>query len=189
MQPEAIQMNSAPRTAVDEEPQLVDQAREGSLEAFEHLYRKYSGRIHGLCLRMTGNTHAAEDCAQDAFVKAWQKLNGFRGKSGFGTWLYRIAVNEVLSRIRKEGRRTTHLRAVAEAATDAGPGLRERHDEGIDIDRAVKSLPEGARHVFVLHSVYGFSHEETAQMLGVAIGTSKAQLHRARHLLCDVLDR
>ena len=165
---EAIQMSTLPQPSADEESQWVNEARNGDIRAFERLYRKYSGRIHGLCLRMTSDTHAAEDCAQDAFVKAWQKLDGFRGQSGFGTWLHRIAVNEVLSRIRKEGRQRTHLRAIAEDAAEMPLPTKDSHGDGIDLNRAVKDLPKGARYVFVLHSVYGFSHEETANMLGVS---------------------
>jgi RNA polymerase sigma-70 factor (ECF subfamily) len=143
-------------------------------------------RVYGLCLRMTGNASEAEDCTQETFIQAWSKLDRFRGDSSFGTWLHRVAVNTVLGRMRKSNRERDRIRAVSEVAPmhesigDSG-GLR-------DLEKAMDVLPSGARHVFVLHAVYGYSHEETSDMLGIASGTSKAQLHRARRLLAQQLN-
>lgn len=165
---------------------LVDKARNGDASAFEVLYRLHIDRVYGLCVRMTGNVSEAEDCAQEAFIQAWSKLDKFRGDSAFGTWMHRVAVNTVLGRIRKSRREQDRIRAVGEAdiypqSTNDSGGLR-------DLEQAVNELPRGARHVFVLHAVYGYSHDETGDMLGIASGTSKAQLHRARRLLVQQLD-
>ena len=163
----------------------IRKAQTGDSAAFERLYRMHVDKVYGLCLRMTGNVAEAEDCAQDAFIQAWSKLNNFRGESAFGTWLHRVAVNTVLGRMRKSRREQDRIRAVSDVATtpetvgDNG-GLR-------DLENAIDELPSGARHVFVLHAVYGYSHDETGDMLGIAAGTSKAQLHRARRLLAQQL--
>ncbi len=170
---------------------LVERSRAGDTAAFEALYRRYAGRIHGLCLRMTGSRATAEDCVQEAFVQAWQNLERFEGRSAFGTWLHRIAVNRVLSSQRAERRRPVMLVAAGEDGEDpwgAAPGATDPGTD-MDLERAIASLPDGARNVFVLQAVCGFSHEETAGMLGVAVGTCKAQLHRARQLLEERLDR
>ncbi len=170
---------------------LVARAREGSVDAFEGLYRRYVGRIHALCLRMTRSATVAEDCVQETFVQAWQNLDRFEGRSAFGTWLHRIAVNRVLSAQRGEKRRPVLLVAAGEDGEDpwgAAPGPTDPGTD-IDLERAIASLPDGARNVFVLRAVCGFSHEETAGMLGVAVGTCKAQFHRARQLLEERLER
>ncbi|MEJ2513659.1 MAG: sigma-70 family RNA polymerase sigma factor [Gammaproteobacteria bacterium] len=169
---------------------LVARARSGSVDAFEALYRRYSGRIHALCLRMTRSAMVAEDCVQETFVQAWQHLDRFEGRSAFGTWLHRIAVNRVLSVQRAESRRPAMLVAVGEDGDDpwgAAPGATDPGTD-MDLERAIASLPDGARNVFVLQAVCGFSHEETARMLGIAVGTCKAQLHRARKLLEERLE-
>ncbi len=135
---------------------------------------------------MTGNVSEAEDCAQEAFILAWNKLAKFRGDSAFSTWLHRIAVNAVLGRIRKSKREQDRIQAVA----DTEPARTTAADTGEmrDLAEAVDRLPEGARHVFVLHAVYGYTHDEAADMLGIATGTSKAQMHRARRLLAQQLE-
>lgn len=173
----------APR---EEEQEWVSRARNSDTRAFEALYRQHVGRVYGLCLRMTGVAAEAEDCTQETFIQAWSKLHRFRGDSAFGTWLHRVAVNVVLGRMRKSRREQDRLRAVSEVldapgTMDDGGGMR-------DLESAMQELPSGARHVFVLNAVYGYSHEETGEMLGIAAGTSKAQLHRARRLLAQQLD-
>lgn len=186
---EALGMTGEPVVPEVSEALLVRQAAKGDTRAFEALYQRHQGRIYALCLRMTGERQRAEDCVQEAFVQAWRKLGTFRGQSAFGTWLHRIAVNQVLSLQRREARRPGLVEIVEELAEDpmaerrvTGGGLR------MDLDGAISSLPDGARNVFVLHAVHGYSHEETAEMLGVAVGTCKAQLHRARRLLMERLD-
>ena len=167
-----------------EERRLVTSAADGSSAAFEQLYRRHSARIHALCLRMTGNVATAEDCTQEAFVQAWRNLPRFETRSAFGTWLHRIAVNVVLQQARRRGESLgagdSVEREVADVLADhstVDPG-RSR-----DLETAIAGLPPGARHVLVLVGVYGHSHEEASQLLGIAVGTCKAQLHRARALL------
>lgn len=135
---------------------------------------------------MTGNVSEAEDCTQEAFIQAWNKMARFRGDSAFATWLHRIAVNAVLGRIRKSKRERDRIQVV----TDVQPARVSIDDGGElrDLAEAVDRLPEKARHVFVLNAVYGYTHEEAAGMLGIAAGTSKAQLHRARRLLMQQLE-
>ena len=168
---------------------LVSAARRGDMRAFERLYRMHSGRVFGLCLRMTRRHDVAEDCTQLTFVRAWRNLAAFEGRSAFGTWLHRIAVNEVLTNARNHGTRSeSDDEAVTEAVDDprGGPGEIDAA-EVMDVERALATLPEGSRHVVVLQAVYGYSHEEVADMLGVAVGTCKAQLHRGRKLLRERL--
>jgi RNA polymerase sigma-70 factor (ECF subfamily) len=172
-------------TIADEEELLIRRARKADQRAFEQLYRRYVGKVYGLCLRMTGNPAEAEDCAQDAFIQAWTKLGAFRGDASFGTWMHKVAVNAVLGRMRKSRREQDRIRAVA-ADMDEPPQI---GDSGgmRDLEQAMNELPSGARHVFVLTAVYGYSHEEAGEMLGIAAGTSKAQLHRAKRLLAQQL--
>jgi len=169
-----------PDTAADEAA-WIRRAQRADALAFEKLYRLHVDKVYGLCLRMTGNVSEAEDCTQDAFIQAWHKLTKFRGDSAFSTWLHRVAVNAVLGRMRKAKRERERVDAAAELAAPA----RAASDDGElrDLAAAIERLPEGARHVFVLHAVYGYSHDEAGDMLGIATGTSKAQLHRARKLL------
>lgn len=181
-----LPVQSVTTDATADERSLIRNAQTGDAAAFAALYRMHVDKVYGLCLRMTGHVAEAEDCTQDAFIQAWRKLNDFRGESAFGTWLHRVAVNTVLGRMRKARREQDRIRAVSDEprqATDSigdGGGFR-------DLEQAINELPSGARHVFVLHAVYGYSHDETSDMLGIAAGTSKAQLHRARRLLAQQL--
>jgi RNA polymerase sigma-70 factor, ECF subfamily len=163
----------------------IARAQRSDVRAFESLYRLHIDKVYGLCLRMTGNVAEAEDCAQDAFIQAWSKLGKFRGDSAFATWLHRIAVNSVLGRMRKSKREQDRIQLATDNAV--APVATADTGEMRDLAEAIDRLPEGARHVFVLSAVYGYSHDETAQMLGIASGTSKAQLHRARRLLAQQL--
>jgi RNA polymerase sigma-70 factor (ECF subfamily) len=178
-------MVSLERPALTDEADWIARAKRSDAGAFERLYRMHIDRVYGLCLRMTGNVSEAEDCAQDAFIQAWTKLDKFRGDSAFSTWLHRIAVNAVLGRIRKSKREQDRIRIAFEQS--ASPVSVADNGELRDLSEAVDRLPQGARHVFVLHAVYGYSHEETGAMLDIASGTSKAQLHRARRLLAQQL--
>lgn len=169
---------------------LVTAARGGDMRAFERLYRLHSSRVMGVCLRMTRRRDVAEDCVQQTFIRAWRNLAAFEGRSAFGTWLHRIAVNEVLTYARNHGTRVEASdvniddAAGEEAAIElaVGPNALDAGDV-MDVEQALATLPEGARHVVVLQAVYGYSHEEVADMLGIAVGTCKAQLHRGRRLL------
>ena len=179
------QMVSLERPALTDEADWIARAQRSDGQAFERLYRMHIDKVYGLCLRMTGNVSEAEDCAQEAFIQAWNKLDRFRGDSAFATWLHRIAVNAVLGRARKSNREKDRIQLVAEQT----PSPVTMADTGDlrDLSEAIDRLPEGARHVFVLQAVYGYSHEETGNMLDIAPGTSKAQLHRARRLLAQQL--
>src|SRR5712692_10125336 len=134
---------------------LIHRAQQGDQAAFAALYREHVGRVYALCLRLTADPARAEELTQDAFVRAWERLAGFRGESTFSSWLYRLTVNVVC----------------------------------LDLERAVATLPAGAREVFVLHDVERYRHEEIAELTGIAVGTSKAQLFRARRLLRERLRR
>ncbi len=178
-------MVAATKPDAREEADWIRRARQSDQRAFEALYRLHVDRVYGLCVRMTGSVSEAEDCTQEAFIQAWNKLAAFRGDSAFGTWLHRIAVNTVLGRMRKSKRERDRIQAAEEIMPS--PASVESDGNLRDLSDAVNRLPEGARHVFVLGAVYGYSHEETSGMLGIAVGTSKAQLHRARRLLAQQL--
>lgn len=170
----------------DDEQVWIRRAKAADSRAFEALYRANVGKVYGLCLRMTGSPSEAEDCVQEAFIQAWRKLTKFRGDSSFSTWMHSVAVNVVLGRMRKSRREQDRIRAVS----DLAPAVESIGDSGglEDLEQAMNELPSGARHVFVLHAVYGYSHDETGEMLGIASGTSKAQLHRAKRLLAQQLE-
>ena len=166
---------------------LVERAAAGDVEAFEELYRVNVGRVYALCLRMAGDPTLAEELAQEAFVRAWQKLGSFRGASAFSTWLHRVTVNVVLGHRRSTARRETRVSAVGDNLPRDVAVREARTAESIDLERAISSLPDGARTVFILHDVEGFRHREVSRLMGIAVGTSKAQLHRARKLLRKAL--
>ena len=169
--------------------ETVRLAQQGDVAAFERLYRENVDRIYAVCLRMSGDAAKAQELTQDAFVRAWEKLGSFEGKSAFSTWLHRLAVNVVLGSRRAEGIRvgkvfgTDDLEAYETPIRPSDPG------QALDLERAMARLPTGARTVFVLHDVEGYKHEEIAEMHGIAVGTCKAQLHRARRLLREALER
>ncbi len=170
-------------TQVDWELALVQRARAGDVRAFERLYREHSGRVYGLCLRMTRDPAVAEDCTQETFINAWKALGRFETRSSLATWLHRIAVNVALGRRRKSDRVLESPAADGDDEAIESDWTLETPMEVQEIEAAIEELPEGARDVLVLSAIYGYSHIETAQMLGVAEGTCKAQLHRARGLL------
>ncbi|MFI5279064.1 MAG: RNA polymerase sigma factor [Gemmatimonadales bacterium] len=163
-------------------------AAAGDERAFERLYRQHVPRIHSLVRRMAGGGESETDeLVQDVFVRAWQRLSTFRGEAAFGTWLHRLAVNLVLN-AQKSSARGRKL-FDDDAAIEITAGRRETPEVAMDLEDALGMLPKGARQIFVLHDVEGFLHEEIAEMLGVATGTSKAQLHRARMLMRKHLER
>jgi RNA polymerase sigma-70 factor (ECF subfamily) len=169
----------------------VERAARGDRQAFERLYRLHVDRIYSLCTRMVGDRMRAEELTQDAFVRAWEKLAQFRGESAFGTWLHRLAVNVVLNDRQTEGRRRGREDdSVEDVDTVAHGSVRAEVPAGltIDLERAIAGLPPGARKVFVLHDVEGYTHDEIGEILGVTAGGCKAQLHRARMLLREALN-
>ena len=165
----------------------VAAAAGGDLQAFERVYRAHAANVYSLCLRMLGDRALAEEVTQDVFVRVWTKLPGFRGDSLFGTWLHRVAVNVVLTRRKASGIRDS--RTADDEALDSTPARSESVGERLDLEGAIAQLPRGARTVFVLHDVQGFTHEEIGEQLGISPGGSKAQLHRARMLLRAALTR
>jgi RNA polymerase sigma-70 factor (ECF subfamily) len=171
---------------IDWDAALVVRASAGDARAFERIYREHSGRVYGLCLRMTRDAHLAEDCTQETFVNAWRALGRFETRSSLGTWLHRIAVNACLAK-RRKAQRLEPLPEESEEGETPGEWTLETPVEVREIETAIDSLPDGARDALVLHALYGYSHEEAAQMLGLAEGTCKAQLHRARRLLKERL--
>ncbi len=176
-------------------PSLADDvvlAASGDRRAFERLYRAHVNRIFSLCTRMAGDRQKAEELTQDVFVRAWDKLAQFRGESAFGTWLHRMAVNVVLNdRQAEQRRREQHDDGIEDLDRLSYGDVRPLPVPGlsIDLETAIATLPPGARKVFVLHDVEGYTHEEIGEMLGVTAGGCKAQLHRARMLLRQVLTR
>lgn len=166
---------------------LVERAARGDVRAFEDLYRTHVGRVFAVCLRMTGDVQLAEEMVQESFVRAWQKLATFRGASAFSTWLHRVAVNVVLAHLRGAGRRWASEAAPTDEAVPDRAAPTAHPGQVIDLERAIGSLPNGAREVFVLHDVEGFKHHEISDLMGIAVGTSKAQLHRARRILRKAL--
>jgi len=160
-------------------------AAQGDTGAFERVYHAHLGRVHNLARRMAG-PDSADELTQDVFVRVWQKLGTFRGESAFGTWLHRLAVNVIVERFRTLGTARERFLADGETVLERLPGggsAPVRYDTRMDLDAAMKRLPPGARAVFVLHDIEGYRHEEIGEMLGVSIGTSKSQLHRARMTL------
>jgi len=172
-----------------EEWRLVRQAQAGDMAAFEELYRRNVGRVFALCIRLSGDGALAEELAQDVFVRAWERLGTFRGESAFSSWLHPLTVNVALSERRARRRRTARVMTTDDLTPFEKPARRSHGPEaGLDLEKALATLPPGARSVFVLHDVEGYRHQEIAELTGVAEGTSKAQLHRARRMLREALE-
>ena len=172
----------------------VARAAAGDRGAFERVYREHVSRVFSLCARMSGDRTRAEELTQDVFVRAWEKLTLFRGESSFSTWLHRLTVNVVLNARKTEGRQRARIEEPGDDddGIDALPGTIGSPlapGDLLDLEEAITKLPPGARRVFVLHDVEGYKHEEIAEMLGVTSGATKAQLHRARLLLREALNR
>lgn len=172
---------------------LTQASAKGDMIAFEEVYNRHHRRVYAICLRMLKNTNEAEDLTQDVFIQLHRKIGSFRGDSAFTTWLHRLTVNQVLMHFRK---RTVKM----EKVTDEGetPVQIVKGSESpsrmpvvdrIAIENAIKELPNGYRNVFILHDVEGFEHEEVARILGCSVGTSKSQLHKARHKLRKLLQK
>jgi len=173
----------------------VEEAKNGSAEAFEVLYHAHKRRIYSLCLRMTGNPAEAEDLTQEAFLQVFRKIGTFRGEAAFSTWMHRLAVNLVLMKLRKKGVLTTSLDEPAESDSgDSHPREFGSDDSALAgsvdrvvLQRAIGALPAGYRTVFYLHDVEGYEHREIAKMIGCSVGNSKSQLHKARLKLRNLL--
>jgi RNA polymerase sigma-70 factor, ECF subfamily len=172
---------------------LAERCRRGDLGAFEELYRTHAGRLYSVAFRMLGNAADAEDLLQEIFLSAHRKLETFRGESALGTWLYRLSVNLCLDYLRSRTGRAIQLTD----PLDDEPGLDDTSSRGLadrtvskmDLERALAQLPEGCRTAFILHDVEGLEHREVAEVMGIAEGTSKSQVHKARLRLRSLLSR
>jgi RNA polymerase sigma-70 factor (ECF subfamily) len=173
-------------TAADAEAADVALAASGDGRAFERLYRNHVARVHSLARRMIGLEHA-DDLTQEVFVRAWRKLGTFRGESAFGTWLHRLAVNVILGKRQAVG--VERDRFLTGAAIDDAATRSREPELALDFEDAIGRLPPGARQVFLLHDVAGYTHEEIATLLEIVPGTSKSQLYHARMALRRYLDR
>ena len=176
-----------PEKVVGFDVALIELARRGDSRAFERLYREHVGRVNGLCLRMTRNPDQAADCVQDTFIKAWKALPKFEARASFSTWLHRIAVNTVLEK--RRGSASNEVLVEDPTEYEEPTLVLDTPVEEEELEAAIESLPQGARDALVLCGLYGYEHSEAASMLGIAVGTCKAQLHRARGLLKDRLER
>ena len=182
-----------PRT--ESEASLVQRARRGDEQAFATLYQLHKKRVYSVCLQMTRDIADAEDLTQEAFLQVFRSVNSFRGDSAFSTWLYRIAVNTVLMKLRR--RKAPPSVSLDEPVSADSPSLKREIGKAdpnlsgvvdrIALRRAVEELPAGCRQVFDLHEVEGFQHHEIAQLLECSIGNSKSQLHKAKMKMRDAL--
>jgi RNA polymerase sigma-70 factor (ECF subfamily) len=164
----------------------VRDAARGDVGAFERLYRAHAPRVFALCLRLVADRPRAEQLTQDAFVRAWEKLGTFHGGAPFGAWMRAVTLNVVFADKRATSRRLARVTHDGDQV-DAAVASPYRGGDRIDLERAIALLPEGARTVFVLHDVEGYAHDEIGRLLGIAEGTSKAHLHKARTKLREVL--
>jgi RNA polymerase sigma-70 factor (ECF subfamily) len=171
-----------------EEADLIDRCKRQEPGAFEELYRLHSGRVYNLACRMTGSLSDGEDLMQDIFVQVFRKLDGFKGESAVGTWIYRLAMNQCLDYLRG---REAKARKLTESIEHEGAlpvhAARPMRADRVDLERAIARLPPGYRAAFVLHDVEGFEHQEVANILGIAEGTSKSQVHKARMKIREYL--
>lgn len=186
-------IGSFPSTSGEENPAALDtirRAQAGDVDAFELLYNEHAGRIYALCLRLkAGDRSDATELMQDVFIRAWRRLSTFRGECALSSWLHRLAVNTMLENARSDSRRIARVLPMDDTSRLAGAARSSGADLKMDMESAIASLPRGARLAFVLHDVEGYQHQEIAQQLSVSVGTVKAQLHRARRLLRERLER
>ena len=170
---------------------LARAAGQGNMKAFEELYERHNRRVYSLCLRMTQNVAEAEDLTQEAFIQLFRKIGSFRGDSAFTTWLHRLTVNQVLMHFRKASVKRERVTEEGETPIQIVRGTENPKAmpvvDRIALDKAIGQLPNGYRTVFVLHDVEGHEHESIAKMLGISVGTSKSQLHKARMKLRGIL--
>ena len=185
------QASTAGGSARQADLQLVERCRRGELGAFEELYKAHSGRLYSLACRMLGNPADAEDLLQEIFLSAHRKLDSFRGDAALGTWLYRLGMNQILDHVRsragRAGQITDGLDDATALADASGHRLADRAIDRIDLERALGELPPGCRAAFLLHDVDGLEHREVSEVLGIAEGTSKSQVHKARLRLRGLL--
>ena len=177
------------------EHNLVQRAQNGDEQAFASLFELHKKRVYSVCLLMTKDVAEAEDLTQEAFLQVFRTIRTFRGDAAFSTWLYRIAVNIVLMKIRRQ--KSKRVLSLSEPISSESPSL--SHDiptrdpqlagavDRIALLRAIEALPEGCRKIFTLHEVEGYQHHEIAKLLDCSIGNSKSQLHKAKLKMRDLL--
>ncbi len=164
-----------------DESSLIQRSQKGDLKAFEQLYRANAAKVHGLCLRLCGHRELAEDLTQESFIRAWQKIESFRGDSAFGSWLYRLTSNVVIGHLRSQSK--WKMVSFDSNLHEAELGIAQLDTSRGDIEKKLAGLPEQARVVIILHEYLGYQHNEIAELTGMAVGTSKSHLHRAKDLL------
>ena len=177
----AATLRTADSAATEIEP-VVRAAQAGDFTAFGRIYREHVGRVYALCIRLSADRVFAEQLTQDAFVRAWERIATYRGESSFAAWLRRLTINVVMAERRAATRRSRRVVTTDDETLALAP-LDRSDDADIDLERAIARLPESARTVFVLHAIEGYRHDEIAELTGVAEGTSRAHLHRAREIL------
>lgn len=171
--------------------ELTKLAASGNIAAFELLYERYHRRTYSLCLRMTNSQTESEDLTQEVFIQLFRKIGSFRGESAFSTWLHRLTVNQVLMHFRRRSVKNEKTSEDGEMPEQTVPGtensLKMPVLDRIALKRAIDELPPGYKSAFILHDVEGYEHEEVARILGISVGTSKSQLHKARLKLRGLL--
>ncbi len=181
-------IEASDRFAQDEEQQLITAAQSGDQQAFFKIYQMHHKRVYGICWRMLADKSSADDVCQEVFVQVWQKLGSFQGNSKFSTWLHSVASNIVLSHLRKHKNWLQRVFSIEDQTVEEGSEDMDDLSELSELDKHIMRLPERARLVFVLFAVEGYRHEEIGKMLNMAVGSSKAQYHRAKTLLKEWLE-
>ena len=172
----------AKQAFLDEQEQvLITRCQSGCQSAFASLYERYGNKVYALSLRLTADREHAEDVSQEVFIQLWHKIGQYQGQSKFSTWLYSVTSNIAVSYLRKQKSWLQKVVSIEDNGMDI-EALNECPMLG-GLDKLIVRLPERARLVFVLHAVEGYRHEEIADMLGMAVGSSKSQFHRARQLM------
>ncbi|PWT83927.1 MAG: RNA polymerase subunit sigma-24 [Blastocatellia bacterium] len=171
--------------------EIVTRCQAGDAEAFATVYRQHAPRIYSLACRLAGSAEDGEDLLQEIFLQAYRKLGSFKGEAALGTWLYRLAVNYCLDVVRSRSAKNRKLTDTLDAVSAFEPAApRQTPLARIDLERALARLPDGCREAFVLHDVEGFDHKEVGRLLGIAEGTSKSQVFKARmKLRCMLMER
>lgn len=180
-------IDAAERFVVDQDLEFVRKAQQGDPQAFHQLYELHHKRVYALCWRMLANKESAEDLCQEVFVQLWQKISNFRGDSKFSTWLHSVATNIVLGHLRKQKSWIQRVFSIEDQLVEEKAKPMADHAELSMLDQKIQALPERARIVFVLFAIEGYRHEEIAKMMKMAVGSSKAQYHRAKNLLKESL--
>lgn len=183
-----VNMSDTPEGAAAwDESEAVRRAQAGDSQAFAELYEMHVGRIYAVCLRMLSDAREAEEAAQDTFVRAWEAIGSFQFKSAFSTWLHRLGVNQVLTRLRSAKRREARITAVEDLSEFASEVREAMPETRMDLEQAIALLPPGAKEVLILHDIEGYPYREIAEMVGTVEGTIKSRLNRARRLVREAL--